>query len=227
MAEGLRSLPAFQQTAPLYVKILPQKAVEKSPFRYPDTDQFHSVIKQHIIYRLSLIFLVMHVLGVQVGISISPLFLGLLTDSDKIQHGIAIRNIEQESDLLIRSTSLPHAVPDMHPASPKPILFYGEQNVGRRYCAVLDPEFGLMLVRRLDHDDDHSIRAVDLGTTHLLAGTDLPDHILVAHNNVFYRLMSKGCRRGQGNLHDLMDHFIVNMGRTIPAYRAPLSRKFI
>ena len=27
MAEGLRSLPAFQQTAPLYVKILPQKAV--------------------------------------------------------------------------------------------------------------------------------------------------------------------------------------------------------
>ena len=49
MAEELRSLPAFQQTLPLYVKSLTTKAVEKSPFRYPDTDQFPFAIKQHMI----------------------------------------------------------------------------------------------------------------------------------------------------------------------------------
>ena len=49
MAEGSRSLPAFQPIVLLYVKSLTTKAVEKSPFRYPDTDQFHFAIKQHII----------------------------------------------------------------------------------------------------------------------------------------------------------------------------------
>ncbi len=38
--------------------------------------------------------------------------------------------------------------------------------------------------------------------------------------------MSERCRCSQSNLHDFMNHFIVNVGWPIPAYRAPFSGKF-
>lgn len=37
------------------------------------------------------------------------------------------------------------------------------------------------------------------------------DHVFIAHNNEFYRMMSKGAGCGQRNLHDLCNHVICNM----------------
>ena len=82
-------------------------------------------------------------------------------------------------------------------------------------------------IRCLDHDDDHCVRAIDLGAAHLLASPDLPDHALVTYHYILHRLMAEGGRRGQRDLHDLVDDFVVDMLSSIAANGAPLSAQFI
>ena len=82
----------------------------------------------------------MNVLSVQVGIGVSFLFFGLLTDGHKIQHRITLWHTEQGSDLLIGGFPLPDAIPDVDPASSKAILLYGEQDISRCDGTVLDPD---------------------------------------------------------------------------------------
>ena len=71
----------------------------------------------------------MNIFGVKISIIVSLLFFALLPDSDQVQDRVALWHTKQGSDLLIGSSSLPHAVCDMNPASTKAILLYCKKNI--------------------------------------------------------------------------------------------------
>ena len=65
----------------------------------------------------------------KISIIVSLLLFALFPDSDQVQDRVALWHTKQGSDLLIGSSSPPHAVSDMDPASTKAILLCCKKNI--------------------------------------------------------------------------------------------------